>query len=93
MPPLSPPPWMAPMLKPQQPLQMWWSDYLAAAPTGQTNTMADGNYIIQGLPAGYYLVKDMDGSLQGEADTATDYIVQVLGNVTMDPKDSDIPRF
>ena len=67
------------------------SDYLAAAPTGQTNTMADGTYIIQGLPAGYYLVKDQDGSLQGEADTATEYIVQVLGNVTMEPKDSDIP--
>lgn len=67
------------------------SDYLAAAPTGQTNTMADGNYIIQGLPAGYYLVKDQDGSLQGEADTATDYIVQVLGNVAMEPKDSGIP--
>lgn len=67
------------------------SDYLAAAPTGQTNTMTDGTYIIQGLPAGYYLVKDKDGSLQDEADTATDYIVQVLGNVTMEPKDSDIP--
>lgn len=67
------------------------SDYLAAAPTGQTNTMADGNYIIQGLPAGYYLVKDQDGSLQGAADTATDYIVQVLGNVAMEPKDSGIP--
>lgn len=51
----------------------------------------DGNYIIEGLPAGYYLVKDQDGSLEGDADTATDYIVQVLGNVTMDPKDSDIP--
>ena len=51
----------------------------------------DGNYIIQGLPAGYYLVKDQDGSLEGDADTATDYIVQVLGNVTMDPKDSGIP--
>ena len=51
----------------------------------------DGNYIIQGLPAGYYLVKDQDGSLEGDADTATDYIVQVLGNVTMEPKDSDIP--
>ena len=36
-------------------------------------------------------MKDKDGSLQGEADTATDYIVQVLGNVTMEPKDSDIP--
>lgn len=51
----------------------------------------DGNYIIQGLPAGYYLVKDQDGSLEGDADTATDYIVQVLGNVAMEPKDSDIP--
>ena len=67
------------------------SDYLAAAPTGQTNTMADGTYIIQGLPAGYYLVKDKDGSLQGDADTATEYIVQVLGHVQMEPKDSDIP--
>lgn len=52
----------------------------------------DGNYIIEGLPAGYYLVKD---SLQ-EDDNQTgqvlsDYIVQVLGNVTMEPKDSGIP--
>lgn len=52
----------------------------------------DGNYIIEGLPAGYYLVKD---SLQ-EDDNQTgqvlsDYIVQVLGNVAMDPKDSGIP--
>ena len=52
----------------------------------------DGNYIIEGLPAGYYLVKD---SLQ-EDDNQTgqvlsDYIVQVLGNVAMEPKDSGIP--
>lgn len=52
----------------------------------------DGNYIIEGLDAGYYLVKD---SLQ-EDDNQTgqvlsDYIVQVLGNVAMEPKDSDIP--
>lgn len=52
----------------------------------------DGNYIIEGLDAGYYLVKD---SLQaGDNQTGqvlSDYIVQVLGNVTMDPKDSGIP--
>lgn len=52
----------------------------------------DGNYIIEGLPAGYYLVKD---SLQDDdnqtGQVLSDYIVQVLGNVTMDPKDSDIP--
>ena len=67
------------------------SGYLAETPNGDTNTMTEGTYVIDGLPAGYYLVKDKDGSLQGAADTATDYIVQVLGNVTMDPKDSGIP--
>lgn len=66
--------------------------FLAAAPTGQTNThVENARYVIDGLPAGYYLVKDQDGSLEGDADSATEYIVQVLGNVTMDPKDSDIP--
>ena len=52
---------------------------------------AEGNYVISNLPAGYYLVKDQDNSLEGDADAATEYIVQVLGNVTMEPKDSDIP--
>ena len=68
------------------------SGFLAAAPTGQTNAHVDNaRYVINGLPAGYYLVKDQDDSLEGDADTATEYIVQVLGNVTMEPKDSDIP--
>lgn len=59
--------------------------------THYDSTEGDGVYTISNLPAGYYLVKDQDGSLQGDADTATEYIVQVLGNVTMEPKDSDIP--
>lgn len=59
--------------------------------TATESTAGEGVYTIDNLDAGYYLVKDQDGSLQGAADTATDYIVQVLGNVTMDPKDSDIP--
>lgn len=68
------------------------SGFLAAAPTGQTNEHVDNaRYVINGLPAGYYLVKDKDDSLEGDADNATEYIVQVLGNVTMEPKDSDIP--
>ena len=58
---------------------------------GTANAPVDGNYVIEGLPAGYYLVKDQDGSLEGDADAATEYIVQVLGNVAMEPKDSDIP--
>lgn len=59
--------------------------------THYDSTKGDGVYTISNLPAGYYLVKDQDGSLQGDADSATEYIVQVLGNVTMEPKDSGIP--
>lgn len=59
--------------------------------THYDSTQGDGVYTISNLPAGYYLVKDQDRSLEGDADTATEYIVQVLGNVTMEPKDSDIP--
>ena len=55
------------------------------------STYDGGVYTIDGLDSGYYLVKDQNGSLEGDADTATEYIVQVLGNVTMEPKDSDIP--
>ena len=69
------------------------AQHLTATVAGTATAPNDGgNYIIEGLPAGYYLVKD---SLQ-EDDNQTgqvlsDYIVQVLGNVTMEPKDSDIP--
>ena len=55
------------------------------------STYNGGAYTIDGLDSGYYLVKDQDGSLEGDGDAATEYIVQVLGNVTMEPKDSDIP--
>ena len=65
------------------------SGFLANTPTGQTNEHVGGaSYVIDGLPAGYYLVRDANVPATG---TATDYIVQVLGNVTMEPKDSDIP--
>ena len=35
------------------------------------NTVTDGNYVISGLAAGYYLVKDQDGSLTGDNDSYT----------------------
>lgn len=41
--------------------------------------------------AGYYLIKDKDGSVTG-ADTYTTYIVKVVDNVTITPK-SDAPSF
>lgn len=73
-----------------------FADIVAPLLTGDPATSGDYDtatqtYTIAGLPAGYYLVKDKDGTLDGTADTATDYIVQVLGNVAMDPKDSGIP--
>lgn len=59
--------------------------------TATASTADDGVYTITGLDAGYYLVKDQDESLEGDPATATEYIVQVLGNVQMEPKDSDVP--
>lgn len=41
--------------------------------------------------AGYYLIKDEDGSVTG-ADTYTTYIVKVVNNVTISPKGS-VPSF
>ena len=66
--------------------------YLSGTKTESTVTDPfNDQYTITGLAAGYYLVMDQNGSLQGDTATATDYIVQVLGNVTMVPKDTDIP--
>ena len=62
--------------------------YLTTA-AGSANTVTDGNYVISGLAAGYYLVKDQDGSLTGDNDSYTEYIIQVVGNVTATPK-SDV---
>ncbi|MGM9565288.1 isopeptide-forming domain-containing fimbrial protein [Evtepia sp.] len=58
---------------------------------GSANTVTDGKYVISGLAAGYYLVKDKDGSVTGEGDAYTEYIIKVVGNVTTDPK-SDVPK-
>ena len=64
--------------------------YLTTA-AGSANTVTDGKYVISGLAAGYYLVKDKDGSVTGEGDAYTEYIIKVVGNVTADPK-SDVPE-
>lgn len=40
--------------------------------------------------AGYYLIKDKDGSVSGN-DAYTTYLVQVVGDLTITPK-SDVPR-
>ena len=65
-------------------------DYLTGSPAGTTDYGTDGNYTIDGLQAGYYLVKDMDSSLQGTTLAYTSYILKVAGDVTVEPK-SDVP--
>lgn len=51
--------------------------------TGKNDT---GDYVITGLDAGYYLVKDQDNSLTGENDFYTAYMMKVVGNVEATPK-------
>src|SRR5699024_8067942 len=48
------------------------------------------HYTISNLPEGYYLIKDADASLAGKDDAYTDYILQVVKDVSVDPK-SDVP--
>lgn len=46
--------------------------------------------VIDGLAAGYYLVKDTDDRLAGKHDSYTAYILQVVGNASVKVK-SDVP--
>lgn len=61
---------------------------------GTANTEADDtdvSYVISGLNAGYYLIKDSDSTLEGKYDAHTDLILKLAGNnVTVTPK-SGIP--
>ncbi len=59
--------------------------YLTTA-AGSANTVSNGTYVISGLAAGYYLVKDQDGSLTGDNDAYTEYIVKVVKDTTAMPK-------
>ena len=61
--------------------------YLATV-AGSASTVTDGKYVISGLAAGYYLVKDQDGSLTGDNDAYTNYIIRVVGDATATPKSS-----
>lgn len=41
---------------------------------------------LEDVPAGYYLIKDVDGALEGTEESYTLYIVKVVGDVTITPK-------
>ena len=64
--------------------------YLGTA-TGSVSVPTDSaniDYTIDGLPAGYYLVKDQDNSLAGTKDSYTSYILMVVKNQEVAPKSS-----
>ena len=63
--------------------------YLTNA-TISTSVAAGSGYKFDNLAAGYYLVKDVDGSQKDTAGAYTSYIVQVVGSVTQDTK-LDVP--
>ena len=46
----------------------------------KTVTSSKGSTVIDGLAAGYYLVKDEDGTQAGKSDAYTKFIVQVVGD-------------
>ena len=54
--------------------------------SGTTNTSANGVYTIAGLPAGYYLVKDRDGTVPAVGDFHTKYLIDVVKTHTIDIK-------
>lgn len=75
------------------------ADLTFSAAFASTNTHADStatndpddipdHYSIAGLPAGYYLVKDQDGSQSDKSDAYTEYIIQVIGDTNIKNKAS-----
>ncbi|MCD8065611.1 MAG: isopeptide-forming domain-containing fimbrial protein [Oscillospiraceae bacterium] len=61
------------------------SENLTTAVAG-TSTETASPYTITGLSAGYYLVKDKDGSVTAEGDSYTDIILEVVADVEVDAK-------
>ena len=41
---------------------------------------------LQNVPAGYYLIKDVDGAFKDQYDSYTKYIVEIVDNVEISPK-------
>lgn len=71
--------------------------YYLSTPDPGTNTPeidAKGNYVYRinndgdGIPKGYYLIKDQDGSLEDRYDYYTRLLLQVVGKVDTQPKGS-----
>lgn len=58
--------------------------------TTPVDTITNGGSVE--VVGGYYLIKDKDGSVPS-SETYTPYIVSVVGNVTIEPKSNEVPKF
>lgn len=65
-------------------------DKLTLKTPAKTVTSAKDSTVINDLAAGYYLVKDKDGTQANTSDAYTKFIVQVVGDTTIEVK-SDVP--
>lgn len=61
--------------------------YLSDTAATSTYDTDAKNYKIEGLSAGYYLIKDSAGSLENTTEGYTAYILKVVGDTTATPKD------
>ena len=57
-------------------------------PVKTTSTQTGSTYVLDNLDPGYYLVKDQNGSLQGDNDSYTKYILKVVADTEVSPKSS-----
>ena len=60
-------------------------------PVKTVEKSSKGSTVIDGLEAGYYLVKDKDGTQKDTSDAYTKFIVQVVGDTEVAVK-SDVPK-
>ena len=58
--------------------------------TNPLETIVNGGSVE--VVGGYYLIKDKDGTVPS-SETYTPYIVSVVGNVTIEPKSNEVPKF
>lgn len=59
---------------------------LTTTVAGTSGAQADGKYVISNLAPGYYLVKDKDSSNLSNNDAYTRYILEVVGDATVNVK-------
>ena len=59
---------------------------LSATVAGTSGEISNGTYTISGLEPGYYLIKDRNTTQAGNYDAYTEYIVKLVGDVSVTPK-------